>query len=117
MQKTVYKLLLSAEWETLETEDVFLGTPLDLKDGYVHLSTAGQVIETARLHFNHKGPLVLVELDESDFGDTLKYEPARDGSLFPHQYGLLKRSQIKRHWPLKETGNGTYEFPDEFYQD
>ena len=114
MSEPVYKLLLAQEWEGLETSRVFLGTPLDIKDGYVHLSTAAQVVETARRHFKNKGPLVLAEFSSSDFGASLKYEAARDGSLFPHQFGDLKHAQVKRYWALKERGDGTYEFPEEF---
>lgn len=115
MSEPVYKLLLAQEWADLEASGVFSGTPLDIKDGYVHLSTAAQVVETARLHFNNKGPLVLAEFSSEDLGTSLKYEAARSGSLFPHQFGILKHAQVKRHWALKENGDGTYEFPEEFY--
>ena len=63
----VYKLLQAFEWMVFEETGVFLGTPLDFKDGYIHLSTAEQAAETARLHFKNKGPLVLVEFKASDF--------------------------------------------------
>jgi len=114
MTESVYKLLLKSEWQAIDEDGIFKGTPLDLADGYIHLSTARQVVETARLHFKNKGPLVLAEFSAGDFGEALKYEAARDGSLFPHQYGVLKRSQVKRHWALQDLGSGAYSFPDEF---
>jgi len=92
----------------------FDGTPLDLKDGYIHLSTAGQMIETARLHFKNKGEIILAEFDGDDFGESLIYEPSRGGQMFPHQYGQLLRDQVRRHWTLKESGDGAYSFPTEF---
>ena len=114
MSEKVYKLLLKYEWELFEQTGLFLGTPLDFNDGYIHLSTKLQVVGTARLHFKDKGPLVLAEFDAEDFGEQLKYEAARDGSLFPHQYGRLLRSQVKRFLPLKDLGDGAYDFPEEF---
>ena len=114
MSVHVYKLLQAFEWMVFEETGVFLGTPLDFKDGYIHLSTAEQAAETARLHFKNKGPLVLVEFKASDFAESLKYEAARNGSLFPHQYGKLKRSQVKRFWLLQDAPDGAYEFPKEF---
>ena len=110
----VYKLFLSSEWEELDGSGSFSGTPLDLKDGYIHLSTAEQVVETARLHFKDKGTLVLAEFDGDDFGDQLKYEPSRGGQMFPHQFGILKREQVRRHWTLQDHGDGAYSFPEEF---
>ncbi len=114
MTDYVYKLLQTYEWEVFEETGVFLGTPLDFQDGYIHLSTAQQVVSTARLHFKDKGPLVLAEFAASDFGAQLKYEPARDGSLFPHQFGILRRSQVKQFWHLKDAPAGSYEFPKAF---
>lgn len=114
MNGLVYKLLLAFEWELLDDTGVFLGTPLDFKDGFIHLSTAEQVVETARLHFKDKGELVLAEFDAADLGSVLIYEKSRGGQLFPHQYGLLKRAQVRRYWTLKDEGNGEYSFPSEF---
>jgi len=75
------------------------------------------VVGTARLHFKNLGPLVLAEFDSEAFGDSLIYETARKGSMFPHQYGLLLRTQVKQFWHLKDLGEGQYTFPEEFYPD
>ena len=114
MSEPVYKLLLVSEWEVFDETGVFLGTPLDFEDGYIHLSTSQQVVETARLHFKDKGELVLVEFSAEDLGSTLVYEPSRGGQMFPHQFGVLKREQVRRHWILKDLGDGAYSFPKEF---
>lgn len=114
MDKTVYKLLLAYEWDVFEQTDVFLGTPLDFNDGYIHLSTGAQVVETARLHFKNKGPLVLAEFDGDVFAGSLIYEASRGGQMFPHQYGRLERAQVRRFWTLNDLGDGAYSFPAEF---
>ncbi len=114
MDKPVYKLLLAYEWELFEETGVFLGTPLDFADGYIHLSTGKQVVETARLHFKDKGELVLAKFNGDDLGDSLIYESSRGGQMFPHQYGRLSRAQVRRHWVLKDLGNGEYSFPNDF---
>lgn len=114
MSNKVYKLLLAFEWEVFEETGVFLGTPLDFKDGYIHLSTASQVVETARLHFKDKGALVLAEFDGDELGASLIFESSRGGQMFPHQFGPLKRQQVRRHWPLRDLGGGAYSFSKEF---
>jgi len=114
MSQAVYKLLLAYEWDVFEKTGVFLGTPLDFSGGYIHLSTAQQVVETARLHFKDKGELVLAEFEGAEFGEQLVYESSRKGQMFPHQYGSLKRDQVRRYWTLKDLGDGAYSFPSEF---
>lgn len=114
MSQKIYKLLLGYEWDVFEETGVFLGAPIDFNDGFIHLSTREQVVATARLHFKDKGELVLAEFDGSDFAETLKYEPSRGGQLFPHQFGPLKRDQVRRYWTLNDLGDGEYSFPSEF---
>lgn len=114
MSQPVYKLLLAYEWELFEQTGVFLGTPLDFADGYIHLSSSDQVVETARLHFKNLGPLILAEFDSADLGEQLIYEPSRGGQMFPHQFGRLELSQVRRHWALRDLGDGAYSFPPQF---
>ena len=62
MDKPVYKLLTIDEWDSFEAAGVFNGAPIDLQDGYIHLSSAEHVRETARLHFKQTDDLKLVEV-------------------------------------------------------
>lgn len=62
---------------------------MDLKDGYIHLSTATQVSETARKHFSGQEGLIVVAFEAEALGDGLVWEPSRGGALFPHYYGAL----------------------------
>jgi uncharacterized protein (DUF952 family) len=63
--------------------------PIDIEDGYIHLSTAEQVAETAAKHFAGLSDLVLAEVDLEVLGDTVHWEPSRGGQLFPHVYGTI----------------------------
>ena len=45
-----YKILTAHQWDALERDGSFAGAPVDLADGYVHLSTAAQAAETAAKH-------------------------------------------------------------------
>ncbi|MGN6498239.1 MAG: DUF952 domain-containing protein, partial [Tsuneonella sp.] len=43
-QPTVaYKVLTADQLEVLESEAIFAGAPVDLADGYIHLSTSSQL--------------------------------------------------------------------------
>ena len=61
--KTIYKLLTAAEWEAAWAEGVYRGSEQDQRDGFIHLSTAAQIAETARKHFSGVSDLVLLAVD------------------------------------------------------
>ncbi len=61
--KTIYKLLTAAEWEAAWAEGVYRGSEQDQRDGFIHLSTAAQMAETARKYFSGVPDLVLLAID------------------------------------------------------
>jgi uncharacterized protein (DUF952 family) len=85
----VYKIVDASAWEAAIRAGTFVGAEIDLKDGYIHLSTAAQAAETARLHFAGRDGLLLIAIDAKALGDALKWETSRGGDLFPHLYGPL----------------------------
>ena len=85
----VYKITARAAWDAAHRIGRFEGAAIDLVDGYIHLSTAGQAAETARRHFSGQSDLVLLRIETRRLGASLKWEPARGGELFPHLYGPL----------------------------
>ena len=48
---TVYKICSRSEWTIAERTGWYDGSEVDRRDGFVHLSDASQVRETARRHF------------------------------------------------------------------
>lgn len=107
----VLKLLRPAEWAELAARGETAGAPVDVADGFVHLSTPAQVRETAARHFAGAGDLVLVLLDAGALGPALRWEPSRGGALFPHLYGALRISDVQRAVLLPEGAAG-HAFPD-----
>jgi uncharacterized protein (DUF952 family) len=85
----VYKILAREAWDAAVAQGRFAGAAIDLKDGYIHLSTGAQAQETARLHFRGQAGLVVAAFEAEAFGAALKWEPSRGGQLFPHLYGDL----------------------------
>ena len=85
----VYKVVGHAEWAAAAREGVFLGSAIDMKDGYIHLSDGEQVETTVALYFADRDDLTLVALEAERLGEALKWEPSRGGALFPHLYATL----------------------------
>jgi uncharacterized protein (DUF952 family) len=84
-----FKILTSDQWLTFQADGVFSGAPVDLADGYIHMSTAEQLDETLSKHFAGQAGLVIATIDLDTLGDALKWEVSRGGALFPHYYGAL----------------------------
>ena len=102
----VYKILARSEWTAAKVAGVFKGSALDLKDGYIHLSTAAQAGETARLHFSGQADLMLLTLDAEQLGAAIKWEPSRGGQLFPHLYGALNTADVEAERDLSLNAEG-----------
>ena len=58
-----YKVLLPGEWATLMRDGRFAGAPVDLADGFIHMSTAAQLDETLRKHFAGMEDLQIAAID------------------------------------------------------
>ena len=108
----VYKISPDGLWREAEREGVFAGAPVDLQDGFIHLSTGAQVAETAARHFAGQGDLVLIAVDADALGPALRYERSRGGDLFPHVYGPLPLSAVRWAAPLPLGPNGRHVFPE-----
>jgi len=114
MPEYIYKIATKAQWdEALET-GVFTGAPIDLSDGYIHFSTAGQAKDTAAKHFHGQTNLKLVTVATSALGETLKWEVSRGGDLFPHLYANLKTDDALSVVDLVEDETGGHIFPETF---
>jgi len=106
----VYKILRDSEWRELQRAGELAGAPIDLADGFVHLSTGAQVVETAARHFAGVADLQLVAFDAERLGDALRWEPSRGGALFPHLYRALRLDEAAWSQPLPLDGE-RHRFP------
>jgi uncharacterized protein (DUF952 family) len=86
---TAFKVLTQQQWADFERERVFRGAPIDIADGYIHLSTGEQLESTIAKHFGGQSPLMIAEVDLILLGEAIRWEAARGGDLFPHLYAEL----------------------------
>jgi uncharacterized protein (DUF952 family) len=108
---TIYKICTAAEWREAERAGAYRGSIVDRRDGFIHFSTAAQAAETAARHFVGQRDLVLLTVDAEALGEHLKWEPSRGGALFPHLYGELPLSAVRRVDPLPLDASGRHAFP------
>jgi uncharacterized protein (DUF952 family) len=108
---TIYKIVPAYLWREAERDGLFRGSPVDVKDGFIHFSTGEQVAETAAKHFAGQHDLFLLHVDADRLGARLKWEPSRGGALFPHLYGALDVAAVIRVDLLPLAANGRHQFP------
>jgi uncharacterized protein (DUF952 family) len=97
---SVYKILRQDEWQALQEKGQTKGSSDDVRDGYVHLSTAPQVAGTLLRHFSGEESLWLLEVEQAIVGPDLRWETARDGDKFPHLYRALELGDVARAAPI-----------------
>ncbi|MFN3938774.1 MAG: DUF952 domain-containing protein [Gemmobacter sp.] len=103
----IYKIFRRSEWDSFRAAGRTLGAPVDLSDGFIHFSTAAQVAATAERHFGRESDLVLVAVESDALGRDLRWEPARNGDLFPHLYRELRMADVvwDKSLPLGASGH------------
>ena len=109
---TIYKICSASAWREAERQGVYRGSEDDLKDGFIHFSTAAQLAATAAKHFTGKTGLFLVAVDAALLGEELRWEPARDGAMFPHLYGELDLAAVITVMDLPLQSDGIHTIPE-----
>ncbi len=106
-----YKICTADQWSSCTGTGVLPPSPVDARDGFVHLSSAAQLAETARRHFADHEELWLLALDIAALGDAVRWEPSRGGALFPHLYGSVQATAIQHAAALVRDDAGSLQWP------
>ena len=108
----VFKIMTQEQWLDAKSTGVFHGAPIDVADGYIHLSEEHQVQATADKHFAGTGGLILAAVDATSLGAALVYEVSRGKALFPHLYAPLDMSSVIWARPMPLGADGRHQLPD-----
>ena len=109
---TIYKICEQALWRKAQAEGQLFGAGVDLRDGFIHFSTAAQLAGTAEKHFAGAANLVLIAVDSEVLGPKLRWEPSRGGELFPHLYRALPLDAVRWVRPLADEIDGRRTLPE-----
>jgi uncharacterized protein (DUF952 family) len=108
----VYKICRARDWQEAVAKGAYRGSADDHRDGFIHLSAAHQLRETAKRHFTGETDLVLLAFEAESLGPSLRWEPSRGGDLFPHLYGMLAPASVA--WTAELPWcDGLHNFPPE----
>jgi uncharacterized protein (DUF952 family) len=126
---SIFHLVGRADWPS----DPASYRPASLAEaGFIHFSTAGQLLRTADLFYGGWSDLVAVEVDPSRLGADLRWEPPAHPSggvpgggvpgggvpgggptdeLFPHLYGPIDAAAVVAVHPMVLGADGRFARP------
>lgn len=111
MPKRVYKVCATEAWIAAEQTGFFIGSTDDVRDGFIHLSSAGQLAGTLRKHFPNASGLLLLAFDADSLSPALRLEASPSGQIYPHLYGSLPVAAACQSWPLPLDAAGIHILP------
>lgn len=111
MTALIYHMCRAEEWQAAQASGFYPGSSQDVADGFIHFSTAEQVVESAAKHRAGQAGLLLLAVEAAALGDALKWEPSRGGQLFPHLYGPLPTGAVRSARELPLGADGLHLFP------
>jgi uncharacterized protein (DUF952 family) len=106
----IYKVLTLDQWTDFQANNVFTGSPVDLVDGYIHMSCAAQLKETLDKWYKDQVKVALLKIEAAVIERDLKYEVSRGGAEFPHLFADLPMSAVGQVW-LVSPDAGVYRLP------
>jgi uncharacterized protein (DUF952 family) len=107
----IYHMCRKEEWQAALPIGGYSGSSQDRADGFIHFSTAEQIVVSAAKHRAGQSGLLLLVCDEMQLGAGLKWEKSRGGALFPHYYGELPVSAVLSAEDLPLGADGLHVFP------
>jgi uncharacterized protein (DUF952 family) len=110
--RRIYKICPASAWREAERQGAYRGSADDVRDGFIHFSTAAQVAETAKKHFFGQTGLFLIEVDAEVLGEALRWERSRNDEMFPHLYGELDLGAVIAVLDMPARSDGTHDIPE-----
>lgn len=112
MTEHLYRICATKDWERAQIEGVVPRSELDVRDGFMHLSSAGQVADTLARHFMGTDDLLLLTIAVERLpSEQLRWEPSAHGDLFPHLHATLASATVLAADPLSLDPAGRHRLP------
>ena len=101
----LYHILSSKDWSDESSKD-YLPQSFD-KDGFIHLSTEQQLLDTANRHFRQERSLRVLEVNPSGLEKNLVFEQIGEAiEAYPHLYQSLPKKNIVQCFVLENSSQG-----------
>jgi len=83
-----------ADWAAAQTAECYVAPSLQ-DEGFIHGSTAAQIVATANRFYPGREDLMLLVIDPRRLSAAVRYENTMGGTeLFPHVYGPIELAAV-----------------------
>jgi uncharacterized protein (DUF952 family) len=107
----IYHITHRADWERAAQLRLYMADTL-ASQGFIHCSTAEQVIRTANNFYLGQPHLILLCIEESLVKAPIQYENLEGGAeQFPHIYGALNLDAVLKAVDLPPRIDGKFQMP------
>lgn len=113
----ILHITVEAQWESAESTGLYRHSSLDV-EGFIHCSTAQQIVGSANTHFKGQTGLVLLCIVPERVAAPIIYEDSygRDQE-FPHIYGTLNTDAVEQVIPFPVNDDGSFHMPAALVQE
>lgn len=117
----IYHITTPIEWKLAQQAGDY-SAPSLVSEGFIHCSTAIQVVPVANAFYRDVAALLLLSIDETKLTTELKWEaPAHieghdapensEEQLFPHIFGVINLDAVVSAMPIPKNADG-YSLPE-----
>ena len=108
---TIYHIATRNDWVSAQTSGRYAADSL-ASEGFIHCSTAAQVIATANRIFRGRRDLVLLGIDSARVKPEIRYENLEGGTqFFPHICGALAIDAVIAPHDFPPSADGSFALP------
>lgn len=106
----IHHITTSTAWQQAQNDGAYTADSL-VSEGFIHFSTAEQIIATANRFYRGQTDLVLLSIDPQKLTAALLYEESEPGQLFPHLYGPLNLDAVVETRDFPPGPDGSFALP------
>ncbi|MGB3654697.1 MAG: DUF952 domain-containing protein [Rivularia sp. (in: cyanobacteria)] len=110
--KTIFHITPRQDWEKAQVTGIYRADSLET-EGFIHCSTAAQVVKVANLFFKNQTDLLLLFIDSDKVKSEIRYDLVAENETFPHIYGALNNNAVFKAIAFDKSENGSFELPKE----
>lgn len=107
----IWHITTAAAWAAAQKEGSYRAASLE-SEGFIHCSTAGQLIEVANAFYAGKRGLVVLGIEPGRLAAEVRYEDLyQSGQRFPHVYGPIPLAAVTQVHELRPDSQGRFSLP------
>lgn len=110
----ILHIIHQSDWDQAVSQGHYAPDSIE-KEGFIHCSTAEQVVEVANFLYKGEKDLLLLYIDPEKVEAKIVFEDLYNtNKLYPHIYGPLNVDAVVKVVEFPWNSDGTFRLPDSF---